>query len=191
MTTIEEILSVFPTAETEEISKLNDIAVIVGYEDIETPLEFITKYLDSTEPITPASYTTDGIMQCSSGRSRSFTDLFAIVRAHFPELSIEEFAYLFVKYQENGDKQFYVSYCSDVKKIVFKCHKRHGELIMAHWMLDNGIYVINLDHLYVEDMDVKIQYQFDNDRKAAVDGVYEKIIIQLANSWLLKLKENV
>ena len=187
MNTTDIIIKEFPTARINRLIEqgINDIAIIKGYEDIETPEEYYKTYMDSEKPRTPATYCNDNSCQCPNDRSRSFTDLYAIVRAKFQDLTLEEFAYIFMKFQENGDKQFYASYCSTVNKIVCKCHKTYNEKIPAHWILKNGSYIINLSknntNVMVRDLDSII---FAHGLSSCIDGVFEHIIIKLANNYL-------
>ena len=192
MNTTDIIIKEFPTANINLLIEqgIDDIAIIKGYEDIETPEEYYKTYMDSEKPRTPATYCNDNscqypndnYCQCPNDRSRSFTDLYAIVRAKFQDLTLGEFAYIFVKYQENGDKQFYCSYCSTVRKIVNKCHKSHTNIIPAHWVLSNGVYIFN-ENLpnYVSNLDL---YTFTEKSGEFCDGVHENIILKLANSYL-------
>ena len=185
MKTIDIIKKEFPKVNEKLLVSqgINEIEVLNGYENIETPSEYYTKYIDSVNPVTPTTYLHNKNVQCSQGRNRSFTDLYAIVRAKFMDLTISEFAYIFMKFQENGDKQFYASYCGTVNKIVCRCHKTHSSIIPAHWILENGLYIYNsVPNSLVMDLDkIIIKYGSPD---TACDGVYESIIMRLANDYL-------
>ena len=176
----------FPTANIKLLISqgIDSIMILPQFEKLETPEEYYAAYMDCIKPTTPLTYKENGILQCDSQRNRSFTDLFAIVRAKFQDLTLREFAYMFIKYQENGDKQFFASYCSGVKKIVNRCHKSHPIKIPAHWILKDGIYIMNqTESNLVSDLDISIDSYRDIDGHAC-DGVFEHIILKLANNYL-------
>ena len=185
MKTIDIIKKEFPEVHVDLLISqgINEIAIIAGYEEIKTPDEYYTKYMNSISPVAPATYFNNNDVQCLRGRNRSFTDLYAIVRAKFIDLTISEFAYIFMKFQENGDQQFYTSYCTTVHKIVCKCHKSHNIKIPAHWILKDKKYIFNpIPNDLLSSIDERILLCDATVR--ACDGVYEHIIIKLANNYL-------
>jgi len=184
MNTIQIIKETFPKANDNELTDLDKIAVIKGYENIKTPEKYLEKYLDNQKPINEETYFKDGREQCSSGRNRSFVDLYAILRAKFPRLKIDRFAYILCMYQLNNKKSFYVPYCSGVHKIVMKCHKSYGEKIHSKWILSDKFYDVK-DTEYTKDTDRSLRLDEYNHKG---DGVTIKKITELANSYLLQLK---
>jgi len=80
MNTIQIIKETFPKANNKELIDLDKIAVIEGYENIKTPEKYLEKYLDNQNPRNEETYFKNGEYQCTGGRSRSFTDLYAMER---------------------------------------------------------------------------------------------------------------
>ena len=184
MNTVQIIKETFPQANDYEIYNLDKISIIKGYENIRTPEKYLEKYLDNQFPINEATYFKNGTEQCRTGRNRSFTDLYAIVRAKFPRLKIEKFAYILCNYQLGNKKSFYVSYCDDVHKIVMRCHKEYKDRIESKWILDK-VFIDIKDGEFVKDTD---RHRDIDERKNLGDGVTIKKITELANSYLSQLK---
>ena len=82
------------------------------------------------------------VMQCASGRNRSFTDVYALVLTYYPETKIEDLIYelatLEVIDNEGNKKMLYNFFCPDIKKPVM--HFRVRE-----WIKPNGISSANGD----------------------------------------------
>lgn len=184
MNTTQIIKNAFPKAYESEIINLGDIAVIAGYENIKTPEKYLEKYLDNLNPVNPATFFKNGLPQCTKDRNRSFTDLYAIVRARFPRLKIEKFAYILCMYQLNERKSLYFSYCGEVHKIVMRCHKSYGDKIESKWKLDGKFKDVK-EGQYVKDTDRSRRL---DDYRHLGDGVTIKKITGLANSYLSQLK---
>ena len=184
MNTIQIIKETFLKANDRELIDLDKIAVIKGYENIKTPEKYLEKYLDNQKPINEATYFKDGYQQCDGGRNRSFVDLYAILRAKFPRLKIDRFAYILCMYQLNNRKSFYTSYCFGVHKIVMRCHKSYGDRINSRWVLGDKFQEVKNTE-FTKDVDALR----DNDyNKSQGDGVTIKKITELANYYLTQLK---
>jgi len=185
MNTIQIIKETFLKANDRELIDLDKIAVIKSYENIKTPEKYLEKYLDNQNPRNEATYFKDGCEQCRVERNRSFTDLYAILRAKFPRLKIDRFAYILLNYQLDPTRKMHVSYCFGVHKIVIKSHPKYGGNLDRKWLLIEDKFMEILDGINVSNCDLSRQ---SDQEKSKGDGVTIKKITELANSYLSQLK---
>jgi hypothetical protein len=185
MNTIQIIKKEFPKANDKELIDLDKIAIIKGYENIKTPEKYLEKYLDNRHPINEATYFKDGREQCSSERNRSFTDLYAILRAKFPRLKIDKFAYILCMYQLDHKKKMHILYCPTVHKIVIKSHPNYSGNIDKKWILVKDKFIKLTEGDNVSDYD---WFRQSDKEKFKGDGVTISKITELANAYLSQLK---
>lgn len=95
--------------------------------DTDNPENFLKSYVFKKNQITYYDKElTDE--QCDRGRGRSFQDLFKLTKTYFPELKLDEFAFIFCKvallYGHSPENKFeYDKFtlirCPDIRKVVF------------------------------------------------------------------------
>lgn len=156
-----------------------------GFAGIKTPREYLIKCFE----LNPMTRTKSGKIQCHSGKRRSFTDLYFIVKAKFNDFTKEELAYIImdlivngVKFNENQlqSSTLYINYCSTVKKIVF-----HTFLWSAGGIYPQGY--TKPRKYFKSKLDLKLQNYptYDqNRRNYPFDSVDHLDILNMANKYI-------
>lgn len=111
----EKQLYVIPKEIEDDLSR---IIPYEGSEEFTDPKEYILNYITIGAP---ATFYNTGEMQCRSGRNRSFLDLYFLTKAKFPEITLQEFAKIFLELHEvpYGNRfKIMVYVCGDIQKPV-------------------------------------------------------------------------
>ena len=119
----------------------------------------------------PATYYRNGDLQCIYNRNRSFVDLYMLTKAKYPEITMEEVAYILLYelgHEGNGDKSNSSIKCQSIKKVVF-CAKR------------------KIDFLRYKSFQGKnSKSQYGAARTVGLDGLSYNSILSMANRWIKK-----
>lgn len=120
----EKKLYVIPQAIVDDLSRM---VPYVGGEEFTDPREYLLNYF---KLYSPATYYNDGTIQCSSGRNRSFLDLYFLTKAQFPEITLQEFAKLFFSldqeiYGSTSEHEYhmFIYFCTNIRKPVIYTNK--------------------------------------------------------------------
>jgi len=81
------------------------------------PYLFLKYYYEAKRPETYSDKELR-LEQCFYHKNRGFEDLFHLTRTYFPNLKIDEFAYILLKFRNNNKLWIKLLYCPDVDGIV-------------------------------------------------------------------------
>ena len=151
----------------EEHQDLNNIREF-KCEDNGSPVEYLRVYFAQGCLVT---YYRDGGLQCISYCNRSFIDLYMITRAKYPEITMEEVAYILLYelgHEGDGDRSHSSIKCPTVKKVVF-CAK-----------INMSIYA------YKSFQGKNSRSRYGAASTVGVDGLCYNSILSMANRWIKK-----
>jgi len=131
----EKQLYVIPKEIEDDLSRL---VPYKGSEEITDPIEYILNYINIGAPST---FYNDGELQCRSGRNRSFLDLYFLTKAKFPEITLSEFAKIFLELHE-------VPYGNRFKIIVYVCGNiQKPVLYMGYSIYGGALSISTVEHM--------------------------------------------
>ncbi len=134
-----------------------------------TPIEYLYNYFDEGCPETIFK---DGRYQCASGCNRSFVDLYMLTKAKYPEITIEEVAYILLYilgHEDNGNKSHDVIKCPTIGMVVFVSPKN------MYWR-----------NRYTSFNGKNSKSTYGSARTVGRDGLSYNSILSMANRWIKK-----
>jgi hypothetical protein len=150
----------------EDNQRLNDIAPYTDENGL-TPIEYLRIYFNKGCPRTMYK---NGNYQCSGNCNRSFVDLYMLTKAKYPEITMEEVAYILLYvlgHEDNGDKTHDVIKCPGIGMVVFVSPKN------IYWR-----------GRYKSFNGKNSKSSYGAARTVGLDGLSYNSILSMANMWI-------